>query len=518
MAIKVFRLDLTSEQSAALVSHLETLIGANINHPHIAAPIAAGLEGGAAYLAQEYAVGDSFDVLLRQHGPMPLEDALPLVQSLADAIDHAASRGIHHGSLHLRDIILSADAPRITGFGIAAALTRVGATVPPRPQYSSPGHPSDVYSLGTIAFEAIIGRGISPETLQELEARHGPELREAFVVTLADTPDSRPDRARDFFETLRAASRGVQKNAAGPYEPHEPTHPDETHPPADPHDHHVRNQLGEFPVDDLDLRTDERKDPVVMQMSDDSTESRRWPIVVMFLLFAVVAALTVGFFLKSPASVAQQDSGAPVDETVVDLPAPAPDASSARVAPSGSAAPPPAPSRPASGVSARAETLTRGSLLIRSTPAEAEVTVNGRARGNTPLTLRDLDLGSYTIRVARDGYATDERKLQLTQRRPTASTTILLRTIPAAAAAGKGEKPIAAGKDGAGGLIVLSRPAGARVFVNDRPVGSTPLTMSELSAGPAAVRIEMDGYQTWTTKVRVNAGGQTRVAASLERQ
>jgi len=32
------------------------------------------------------------------------------------------------------------------------------------------------------------------------------------------------------------------------------------------------------------------------------------------------------------------------------------------------------------------------------------------------------------------------------------------------------------------------------------------------------VRIEMDGYQPWITTVRVNAGDQTRVAASLERK
>jgi hypothetical protein len=64
---------------------------------------------------------------------------------------------------------------------------------------------------------------------------------------------------------------------------------------------------------------------------------------------------------------------------------------------------------------------------------------------------------------------------------------------------------------------VLSRPAGARVFVNDRLAGSTPVAIPGLPAGPATVRIELDGYQPWTTRVTVEAGGQTRVAASLER-
>jgi len=63
----------------------------------------------------------------------------------------------------------------------------------------------------------------------------------------------------------------------------------------------------------------------------------------------------------------------------------------------------------------------------------------------------------------------------------------------------------------------LATVAGARVFVNDRLVGSTPLAIPGLPAGPATVRIEMDGYRTWTTTVQAGAGEQ-RVAASLERK
>jgi hypothetical protein len=67
-------------------------------------------------------------------------------------------------------------------------------------------------------------------------------------------------------------------------------------------------------------------------------------------------------------------------------------------------------------------------------------------------------------------------------------------------------------------MTVQSRPRGARVFVNDRLIGSTPAIVPALPAGPATVRLEMDGYQPWATTVRVSAGAQTRVAASLERK
>ena len=149
----------------------------------------------------------------------------------------------------------------------------------------------------------------------------------------------------------------------------------------------------------------------------------------------------------------------------------------------------------------------RGSLLIRSTPADADVFVNGRASGTTPTAVRDLALGSYTIRVTRDGYAPDERTLQLTARRPSAATLFNLRPSPARAGGREAQS---------GRIVVQSRPTGARVFVNDRLVGSTPLSMPDVPAGPARVRMELDGYEPWMTIVQVTGGEPSRVAASLE--
>jgi hypothetical protein len=226
-----------------------------------------------------------------------------------------------------------------------------------------------------------------------------------------------------------------------------------------------------------------------------------------------------------------------VEATDVDLAASAPDARNAGGKPAPTApntpaapnapanrvarnrpSPAPTPSRPASGAVRGAQT---GSLLIRSTPADADVLVNGKPRGKTPLALRDLALGSYTIHVAREGYAPEERTLQLTARRPTTSATINLRSAGGNAnTTPPGLPPKAAGDAGAttGGINVQSRPSGARVFVNNQLVGSTPIAIPVLPAGPATVRIELDGYQPWTTTVRVGAGEQMRVAASLERQ
>ena len=68
-----------------------------------------------------------------------------------------------------------------------------------------------------------------------------------------------------------------------------------------------------------------------------------------------------------------------------------------------------------------------------------------------------------------------------------------------------------------GVLQVESRPRGARVFVDGRLVGTTPMVLSEIRPGTHAVRIDLSGYRRWVTTVDVAPGERQRVAASLER-
>ena len=67
---------------------------------------------------------------------------------------------------------------------------------------------------------------------------------------------------------------------------------------------------------------------------------------------------------------------------------------------------------------------------------------------------------------------------------------------------------------GTGSLLVDSRPPGARVTVDGRDVGVTPVTVP-VAAGEHSVRFEMAGYQPVTATARVEPGARARVAVSL---
>jgi hypothetical protein len=204
--------------------------------------------------------------------------------------------------------------------------------------------------------------------------------------------------------------------------------------------------------------------------------------------------------------------------------APAGGASAAGSAAGSTAAARPAGASPAAGASAPA--AATGRLTISSTPARADVAIDGVRRGVTPLTLRDLPFGSHTVRVTRGGYAPETRRVNIVAGRPAEPISIDLeptapRTRPSSPGAGPAASAAAPAPErgsasGLGALYVVSRPMGARVTVDGRLVGATPLLLTDVSSGSHTIQLQADGHKPWQTTVQVKMGERTRVAASLE--
>ena len=69
-----------------------------------------------------------------------------------------------------------------------------------------------------------------------------------------------------------------------------------------------------------------------------------------------------------------------------------------------------------------------------------------------------------------------------------------------------------------GSIALHSGPQGARAFVDGKAVGSTPVILADIPVGSRVVRLEAEGYQTWSAAVRVIANEQTQVSARLYRE
>jgi hypothetical protein len=66
-----------------------------------------------------------------------------------------------------------------------------------------------------------------------------------------------------------------------------------------------------------------------------------------------------------------------------------------------------------------------------------------------------------------------------------------------------------------GSLSISSSPPGAVVFLNGESIGATPLLLRNQPIGSRALRVELDGYDAWSSGIRVVADQRTFISARL---
>jgi hypothetical protein len=66
-------------------------------------------------------------------------------------------------------------------------------------------------------------------------------------------------------------------------------------------------------------------------------------------------------------------------------------------------------------------------------------------------------------------------------------------------------------------LSVKCNISGARVFVDNRKVGNTPVTDMELSPGEHRIRVEKNGYDTYQKRIRLKEGRSLNITAYLDK-
>jgi hypothetical protein len=132
------------------------------------------------------------------------------------------------------------------------------------------------------------------------------------------------------------------------------------------------------------------------------------------------------------------------------------------------------------------------------------VTIDGKLAGRTPLTSTGLSLAGHAVVVARPGYASDTRRVTLSRRAPSSSLNVTL----------KAERPPVVATTGS--ASVDTRPRGARITIDGRVVGQSPIRVPGLSPGRHTVQIDLAGYKPLVTPIDVKAGETARVAVTLE--
>ena len=471
--------------------------------------------------------GDSLEAALRDYGPAAIEDLLPRLRTIANTLDAAHATGQAHGSLHPRNIFVSAESTHITGLEAGAeSLIRLPYSAPEMVSGGPAAAASDQFALAAITFEWLFGRRITGPAVRPIEVRALPgvdrdAMAQAFTRALAPEAANRYPSCTAFSNAIAGAVIPVLPLGGVADE-------DDT-------------ELPEVAIEPSYAASEPRLSPPVEPVMSWQPSASYTPaktaerfsggMLIVSCLVGMVFGFAAGYMAKpralqagplagaSSASSASGASGASGAATGTEAALPsapaAPATTAARVAPV-------APDVPVA-------TAATGRLLVRTTPGGANVEVDGVARGTTPLALRDVALGSRTISVSRRGYLAEERRVVLTSARPSRSLEIRLSQSASAADGRSGAtspKP-ADSRAGVGGaaavtatgvLLIESRPAGASVVIDGQPRGTTPLTVAAMAPGNYRVNLSLAGYQPFATTVRVVAGGRTRAAASLSVQ
>ncbi len=588
VAIKAFFLDLVPERAADLAVEFDRLTALKIPHAFIISPYGGGAEGSTAFLVQEYFVAESTDVALKQYGPPPVPDALRLIGQLAGALDAAAAAGVHHGALHLRDVLVAPHELRLTGLGIVEALERVGFRPQARRPYAAPeriaGQPvtsaSDAYSLACLAFELLTGRrpvpsgeGVMVDT-SGIQANDAAVLSEVFARVLSARPEDRHPSALAFAAALKHALTGAplqagaeiespkprraaraRKAAVLPFdeepvvpsaesapvavaepaqvaEPQplaEPERVAEPEPTAEPDRVAEPEPTAELepvvepepvfataPIPEPEILSEPEPvfatapvpEPEILSEPDSAGDAEPEPIVaaapIEIPIAEPVSRIPIPVRLDEVEFAGHEDEDEPVPEPVPDM-----------------------SERPTSAD--RQWDEPRFSSYPDLLPVEEGAAAPRKNLG--PL-LGMLGVGLVVGFVI--GYLAAPRGAQVPAAAPAASAPAAAAPIatapspspapasqpPAQALAppAPAEKPPAPAKAAVGTLVVTSRPSGARVLIDGREAGKTPLTRRDIKPGSHKVRVELAGYRPWTTTVRVVAGRQRRIPAPLERR
>ena len=234
VAVKILRPQFGADPGFAARFRNEARAAGALSHPNVVQVYDFGtdVESGDQYIVMQLVEGQDLATVLRERGPLEVDEAVSIGASVADALDAAHRAGLIHRDIKPGNILLTPGGRTLVAdFGISRAVAEASMTVTGTTigsvHYFSPeqaageevGPPSDMYALGIVIYEMLSGRrpfegdnaaGVALKRLNEpppplsTGVRPIPPPLEAVVMrALARDPAQRYPDAAAFSHALR---------------------------------------------------------------------------------------------------------------------------------------------------------------------------------------------------------------------------------------------------------------------------------------------------------------------------
>jgi len=229
VALKILKPEAEAKKMSVRRFFAEARTVNQIEHENIVA-ITDFVEGPPSYYVMEYLEGETLDVRIRREGSLPLPAVTAILEQLSRALRAVHREGMVHrdlkpANIFLRDVDSEQPQVKLLDFGIAkladdiaeeaGVKTNAGVLIG-TPEYMSPEQAiavpvdsrTDIYALGLLCFEMLVGRSASSPTSFADALRFA---REGVI----EPPSSLREMPTDFSDSVDSlVASCCQKNPA----------------------------------------------------------------------------------------------------------------------------------------------------------------------------------------------------------------------------------------------------------------------------------------------------------------
>lgn len=208
VAVKILRDEYADDNIFLHRFKQEAQAVASLLHPNIVNVYDVGTDGEKYYLVMEYVEGSNLKEIIKKEAPFDYSKAVGIAIQICSAIENAHQNNIIHRDIKPHNILITPEGlVKVTDFGIARAATEDEVTVsftgstsfvgtvhyisPEQAKGEFADFKSDIYSLGVVFFEMILGKlpfsGENPISIALQHVHNQPPLLEKLNPEIPET-------------------------------------------------------------------------------------------------------------------------------------------------------------------------------------------------------------------------------------------------------------------------------------------------------------------------------------------